>query len=78
MLAAVSPRLEKSEARSTGSNLNRILVEVCALVVRMSRSWVILHVILLKAVTLFALHKMTMFSHATRKRVIDEVKNVRS
>ena len=76
MPAAVSPCLEKSEARNTGGAPNRILVEVCCsheskLGDTSRRSAVGCHVIRIT-------QDDDILSHATRKRVVDEVKRIRS
>ena len=76
MPAAVSPRLEKSEARNTGGAPNRILVEVCCshdskLGDTSRRPAFGCHVIRIT-------QDDDILSHATRKRVVDEVKHVRS
>ena len=76
MPAAVSPRLEKSEARSTGGVPNRILIEVCCsheskLGDISRRPAVGCHVIRIT-------QDDDILSHATRKRVVDEVKRIRS
>ena len=76
MPAAVSPRLEKSEARNTGGVPNRILVEVCCshdskLGDTSRRPAFGCHVIRIT-------QDDDILSHATRKRVVDEVKHIRS
>ena len=76
MPAAVSPRLEKSKARNTGGSPNCILVEVCCsheskLGDTSRRPAVGCHVIRIT-------QDDDILSHATRKRVVDEVKRIRS
>ena len=76
MPAAVSPRLEKSEARNTEGAPNRILVEVCCsheskLGDTSRRPAFGCRVIRIT-------QDDDILSHATRKRVVDEVKHIRS